>query len=391
MKKSNAEEFSKKANKIHNNKYDYSKVDYAKSCVHVCIICPEHGEFWQTPNKHLNGRGCPECGIKSRTEKNVKSNKQFINECKQIHGEKYMYNTTEYKGNSNKVTITCPIHGEFSIWPKHFLNGYGCQKCRNKKVFRKVNKKDKLNSETFIIKAKDIHGNKYDYSKVNYVNNRTKVCIICPEHGEFWQTPESHLKGHGCKLCSHKKLSNSKKIDYKDFVEKANKVHNNKYAYDKTDLDKRDNKGRVTITCPIHGDFLQRIAPHLQGQGCPKCSQSHMEKALLRLFKENNIEYCYQQKFEWMGLLSLDFYLPQYKLAIECQGRQHFQEISHFGGDKGFAIIRENDIKKKKLCNEHNIRIIYYATDKRLNDDNFLGDKLIKNEKDLLNIITNIK
>lgn len=391
MKKSNTEEFIKKANKIHKNKYDYSKVDYIKSCLHVCIICPEHGEFWQTPNKHLNGRGCPECGIKANTEKNVKSNEQFIKECKQIYDEKYSYIPTEYKNSETKVTITCHIHGEFSILPKHFLNGYGCQKCRNKKVVKKVNKKDKLNNETFIIKARDIHGNKYDYSKVNYINKHTEICIICPEHGEFWQTPDSHLRGHGCKLCGYKKLSNIKKIDYKDFVEKANKVHNNKYIYNKTDLDRRDNKGRVIITCPFHGDFLQRVAPHLKGQGCPKCNQSHMEKTLLRLFKENNIEYYYQQKFEWMNLLSLDFYLPTYNLAIECQGRQHFQTISHFGGNKGFNEIRRNDIRKKELCNSHNIRILYYVTDKRCKDNYFLDEKLIKNETELLNIITNSK
>lgn len=128
-KKLTTQEFIEKARSLHGNKYDYSKVDYINNHTKVCIICPIHGEFLQTPNAHLMGQGCIKCS--------------------------YM-------------------------------------KCRNDR---------KLTLQEFISRARHIHGDKYDYSKVEYINTMTKVCIICPKHGEFWMKPNGHLNGQGCQKC----------------------------------------------------------------------------------------------------------------------------------------------------------------------------------------------
>ena len=185
-------EFIEKANFLHKNKYDYSKVNYENYETKVCIICPIHGEFWQTPHAHLNGQGCPYCNGNLKLDK-----KQFIKKAKEVHGDKYDYSKVNYENYETKVCIICSKHGEFWQTPHAHLNGQGCPHCA-------VN--HKLSNKDFLEKAKQIHGDRYDYSKVNYKNNETKVCIICPKHGEFWQTAHNHLQGQGCPYCSKSKL-----------------------------------------------------------------------------------------------------------------------------------------------------------------------------------------
>jgi hypothetical protein len=183
-------EFIKKARETHNNKYDYSNVDYQHSHKKIKIICPVHGEFEQLPSNHLTGSGCLSCGILSIT-----GNKDdFINKATLVHDNKYDYSKVNYVTNRKNIIIICPVHGEFHQTPYKHLNTQGCSKCSGNR------KSDTL---TFIEKAKTKHNNKYDYSKVNYENNHIKVTIICEKHGEFKQVPNSHLNGHGCNKCQY--------------------------------------------------------------------------------------------------------------------------------------------------------------------------------------------
>jgi len=200
----NSENFIVKAKKVHGDKYDYSKVAYERNDKKVCIICPKHGEFFIRPNDHLQGHGCKKCGIEERCKIYRKTTEQFINEAKQIHGDKYNYSKVEYVTNHTKVKIECPIHGEFMQQPINHLQGQGCPICGRKNAANKLKKK----LDAFINDAKKVHGDKYDYSKVEYINNETKVCIICPEHGEFWQIPSAHLRGQGCPDCKNSTLEN---------------------------------------------------------------------------------------------------------------------------------------------------------------------------------------
>jgi len=182
------EEFIEKARKIHGNKYDYSKTEYTVSRNKVCIICPEHGEFWQSPYSHLQGAGCPKCIGRNRTTED------FIKKAREVHGDKYDYSKVKYIAGKHKICIICPEHGEFWQKAESHLAGSGCPEC---------NGHSKMTTDKFIQKARAVHGNKYDYSKVEYTSTDSKVCIICPEHGEFWQVPHSHLYGSGCPVCGH--------------------------------------------------------------------------------------------------------------------------------------------------------------------------------------------
>lgn len=159
----------------------------------VCIICPEHGEFWQTPAQHLSGAlGCKACW----SEKYSKSTEDFIKEAIKIHGDKYNYSKTIYKTARQKVTIICPKHGEFEQLANAHLQGEGCFQCERERRAK--------STENFIKEAKKVHGDTYDYCKVNYINRNTPVIIICPKHGEFEQLPSNHLQGKGCSHCKSK-------------------------------------------------------------------------------------------------------------------------------------------------------------------------------------------
>ena len=143
---------------------------------------------------------------------------------------------------------------------------------------------NKLTTEEFIQRAKAVHGDKYDYSKVKYVNAYTKVCIICPQHGEFWQTPYKHLHGQGCSRCRYVSISKRFSQGKETFIEKANIVHHGFYDYSKVDY--VNGHTLVKIICPMHGIFTQEPASHLSGCGCPMCAHVRTGKRSRKWTKE---------------------------------------------------------------------------------------------------------
>ena len=191
MRKLTTQEFIDRARTVHGNRYNYTFSVYQSAHEKVIIHCPEHGLFEQSPNNHLNGRGCLVCSGKKKH-----TSDSFINQAKHIHGNnKFDYSKVVYKGNKNKITIICPEHGDFEQTPHNHLHGQGCPSCSGNK---------KHDNDSFISQAKSVHGNdKFDYSKVEYVNVMTKVTIICSEHGDFLQEAQSHLKGSGCPGCAN--------------------------------------------------------------------------------------------------------------------------------------------------------------------------------------------
>ena len=314
---------------------------------------------------------------KGHSTKKITS-EEFINRSILIHNNKFDYSKVEYVNNHTKVCIICPEHGEFWQMPSDHLNGHGCKKCFNEE---KRGKSKQLTTEKFIEKAKKIHRDKYDYSKVNYVNSQTKVCIICPEHGEFWQTPNDHLDGCGCRKCSYEINPRKKRKSINKFIEEANSIHCCKYDYSKTEY--KNTQTPVCIICPEHGEFWQTPKSHLNGRGCPHCKNSHMENEIALLLKNNNIDYVLHERKIFKNKLELDFYLPEYNIGIECQGLQHFKPIEYFGGYENFIKRKNNDNLKRMLCKKNNIHLIYYS-----NNKNFVFPyKIFTNKNDIINEI----
>jgi very-short-patch-repair endonuclease len=199
-------EFIKEAKVIHGDKYDYSLVVYTRLIDKVKISCPIHGLYEQTPKAHLKRTGCPKCS-KLNSLKNLKDFKttnQFINEAREIHGDKYDYSLVEYKRCNKKIKIKCLVHGIFEQQPQsHIHLKQGCPVCGE--INRR--KSNTITTEEFIEKSKNLFGNKYDYSLVKYTHNTQKVKIICPIHGMYQQSPSAHLNSMtGCTKCG-KELS----------------------------------------------------------------------------------------------------------------------------------------------------------------------------------------
>lgn len=278
------------------------------------------------------------------------SKEEFINRSNIIHNNRYDYSLVDYKHSKTKVKIICPFHGVFEQIPNSHLLGIGCSKCSNRQLSDKMIK----SKDQFILDVKKVHNDKYDYTLVEYSGNKTKVKIICPLHGVFEQKPNNHLTGYGCNICGGTNKSNTLQ-----FINKSQKIHDNKYNYSLTDY--KDANIKVKIICPTHGIFEQQPYLHLQNQGCPICNQPKGEKIINRLLKEYNINFETQKTFDKCKNkrnLKFDFYLPDYNICIEYDGEQHYKSIKYFGGEKGFSIIQKRDKIKNDFCKNHNIRLI---------------------------------
>lgn len=347
MKKEKLEEYIIRAKEIHGDKYDYSKTN-PDTCKDKCIVtCSKHGDFETTLDGHVNGRNrCPHCAGKIKI-----TNESFIEKARKIHGDLYDYSKINYINSNEKICIVCPVHGEFWQAPKHHLSGVKCPRCSNRV---------RLTSEEWIENAKKVHGDAYDYSKVEYVNNKTKVCITCPIHGDFYQAPSSHLTGVKCPKCKGGVV-----LTTKEWLEKAKEVHGDRYNYSKVEY--VNAKTKVCIICHRHGEFWQGASSHLTGKGCPKCKSSKLENIIIEALNKNDINYVFQYKIKELGIKSLDFYLPEYNIVIECQGEQHYVETD-FSKHKSAEEMKEDlnnrmelDKLKYDVCYKHNIEIIYFT------------------------------
>lgn len=347
--KHTTQSFIARAKEVHGNKYNYDKVDYQGYYTKVIITCPIHGDFLQTPGNHLEGRGCKECQMSAQRCTTT----QFVEKAKKVHGNTYDYSKVDYKNGKTNVTIICPTHGEFVQLPNNHLMGNGCPVCR---IATKVttNKQSPVTTETFIEKAKSIHNDKYDYSKVNYSSNRHPIEIICPIHGSFFQRPSDHVtKKSGCPKCGHHVYTQD------SFIEKCNKIHHRKYDYSKTIY--RSIRDKIIITCPEHGDFEQVTNSHLQGAGCLQCRLKQQTKLFNRICEmfpcENILFEVNKDIVHWIGQKRLDIYFPVYNIAIEYDGIQHSQPVEIFGGEERFQQQQLLDQNKNNLCAENNCHL----------------------------------
>lgn len=268
-KKHSTESFIEKARAVHDDRYNYSQVNYEMAHTEVTIICPDHGPFMQSPSNHFAGKGCSKCGNLARAEARRKTTEQFIAKANAIHGNRYDYSLVEYVGSAEKVTIICSVHGPFEQTPNEHLVGSGCARCG----FLAAADARRKTTEEFIDSAKAVHGDRYDYSLVEYLSWQDKVTIICPDHGPFEQTPNGHVEGKGCYECGIIASSDAKRSTNEQFIAKARMVHGDHYDYSLVKYIR--NSKKVEIICPTHGIFLQAPADHIgQGSGCPDCAQT---------------------------------------------------------------------------------------------------------------------
>lgn len=282
MKKTTTERFIEKSKAIYNNKFDYSKVNYINAQTKIKIICLKHGEFEILPYNHLRGNGgCRLCSAEKQKNNFSKTTEQFIKDAINKYSDKYDYSLTNYINNKTKVKIICPIHGAFFVYPRNFLESKscGCKKCSNEEIAKRYAK----TTEQFIEKAKEIHGDKYDYSLADYIRTNIKLKIICPKHGIFEQTPKAHLNN----------------------------------------------------------------------EGCPKCKSSRGEIKIRNYLKSKYILFEEQKRFKECKdkrSLPFDFYLPNENLLIEFQGEQHYRPHNFKRSKYNFEQLKKHDNIKKEFA-----------------------------------------
>lgn len=367
-----------KSRELYGNKYDYSKCVYINSDTKLNIVCPIHGDFFQAPHTHYRG-GCYKCGLNIKSEKKKNTTEFFIAKAKKFHGEKYDYSLAEYKTADDEVTIICSKHGHFKQIAKyHYKNG--CRKClladrrklKQKSIIAKFTKTHKGkydyslvdfkntgikveikcpfhgsfwqtpenhlrsragcpqcyliqtrgDTDTFVKRAKDKHGDIYDYSKTKYIKSSIKVEIICPIHGIFKQAPFTHLNSNGCSKCGNISAGIKTRNPFSYFLEKFEQIHGNRYDYSCSNY--VNSRTKIAIKCPNHGIFNQSPASHLlskKSKACPICrlNESSQEDFLLFFLDKYRVNFIARDR-TILYPKELDFLIPDKKVAIECNG-----------------------------------------------------------------------
>lgn len=286
------EEFIRRAKDVWGDRYTYEKSVYTSNKEKVIVTCRIHGDFQTTAYDFLKGHGCPDCGMDAVKQKRRKPQDDFIAQCKSVHGDRYDYSQTIYRGKRQKVTIICRKHGPFEQWPDGHLSGQGCPTCKIEEAAIRNAK----GTEKFVEEARKVHGNKYDYSQVVYVNNKTNVTVICPDHGPFEVAPQDHLQGmNGCPRCSTSK--GEKRILV--WLES----HNIPYLW--------------------HKSIKSKLAPNKRKKFIP------------------------------------DFQLPTKDgMFIEYNGEQHYRPKELWGGEKQLRKQQKRDAALREYCRQEEIRLL---------------------------------
>lgn len=335
--------FIEKSNVAHNNKYTYLEIPAFDINNKITIVCPVHGDFVQTAYKHSRGYGCLKCS----KEESKYSTEQFIQICNNKHNFKYDYSSVNYVDSKTKVQILCPEHGIFFMTAQKHVAGQKCKGCVNRAP---------VGIDKFIKKSNEVHSFKYDYSLVNYQKIIDKVKIICPAHGIFEQRANQHMLGRGCKICA-----NNVPYTTERFILSARTIHGDKYDYSLVYLKKLADK--IKIICPIHGIINQTADGHLSGRGCISCCKitknSHGAMKIENYLKENHI--IFEKEFKFADCknkrkLPFDFLIRINAgvAIIEYNGSQHFKQNNW----NRLEYIQQNDKIKRDYCKERNIPLL---------------------------------
>lgn len=354
MKKLTIEQFIEKSNKIHNYKYNYSVSIYINTHTDIEIICPIHGQFKQLAADHLQGSGCSKCGRNKQINKRKSTTEKFIEKSNKIHNNLYDYSLVEYINNHTDVNIICPIHGEFPQPPNRHLNGCGCFKCG--KI--STSDKQKIPLKVLLKRFNKIHKTKYDYSLVNYTNIDGLINIICPIHGTFEQTPNNHLHNHGCPDCTKNRKSTTEKFIKKaqlihgDKYDYSQVNYINAHKNVKIRCKKHDYTFDIIPNNHIHIKH-KRGCPICKESNGEKIIRRLLEDSNIKYDRQKIFDKC-----RYKRPLPFDFYLSEYNICIEFDGEQHSNKNHYFNERNDFKTQQIKDNIKTEYCKNNNIELI---------------------------------
>ena len=342
LNKLDTAEFIKRAETIHNHKYDYSLVDYIHDSGKIIVICPTHGKFTTQPGSHVRQKhGCKKCaGNETGTTQ------KFLENARKTHGDIYDYSLVDYINANTKVKIICTIHGEFEQKPlSHIILKNGCPKCGVVSMQNKLKK----NQDNFILESKEIHGDKYDYSLVNYTARHRMINIICKEHGQFYQKASEHIRGYGCSKCAK-----NEKLIKEEFINRCILKHNNKFDYSNIYYDSL--KSNIILNCKTHGNFNIKAKNHMAGGGCVKCAISTDQYILQSFIESLSVNYSINNR-SIIKPYEIDIYIPEYNFGIEYNGSYWHSYNSQETPEE----INKHSLKHK-ICYDNNIKLLQINT-----------------------------
>lgn len=217
--------------------------------------------------------------------------------------------------------------------------------------------KKRLTTEIFIKMAKEIHGEKYNYNKSICNGGHKKVIIICNIHGAFFQTPNCHIY----KKNGCPKCAGRQKLTTREFIQKAQSIHGRKYDYSKSKYN--GSHVKVAVICPVHGEFWPTPLNHIASKsGCPKCEDSKGELFIARILEKNKINYIREKTFNDcrdIRKLKFDFYLPDRGMLIEYNGDQHYRYNTHWHqNEKTLESQQIRDAIKRKYAIKHGFEFL---------------------------------
>lgn len=381
-KKLTKEEFIKKANEIHKNKFNYDEIDFIDRDTKVKIKCPIHGFFMQAPREHLrkDSCACRLCSADKQKEKRKMTIVEFVDRAKSIHCDKYDYDKFVYVNAKTKGIIICKEHGEFLQTPDSHLRGKGCPRCKSNLIKKCL----EMTFESFIEKAKKKYADRFDYSSVVFINHKEAIDIICKEHGHFTIPPHLFLRGQNCPECGRLAHGKSFQKTQEQFIDAAKKIHGNRYDYSLVEYDKSNKKVKIIchekdkITGEEHGVFYQNPCYHLKGQGCPKCNGNNTltDEEFIRKSKERHGDkYDYSKSHYINSHTPLEIICPKhgsfwqmpYKHLLELHGCPSCSssklEMALYDGLKELGIEFE---EQKKFNGFGEYRYDFFITDKKL-------------------------
>lgn len=392
MRKLNKNDILEKFEKKHNKNYDYSKFEYYNYHTKSIIICKIHGEFLQTPAKHISGQGCRTCNnkysidiIKEKLFQIHKNNYEFIfhendidtssfikmkcshgiknikvrnllqgNGCIHCKGKKYTENDLRNKLlkihpdliysdgfiEGRNLKVICREHGNFNIKKDRHLSGQSCPKCSKRK---------KYDNEFFLQSIDKKFFGKYYYDKCHFTSFKEKVIITCKKHGDFETYPSYLLNGNGCSLCRNENNSYSEEEFLKKCIEKHPEIDHSLLEY-------KGSNSSIKLICNKHGIFEQKAGYYLNySKGCKYCNETKGEKKIRIFLEKNNIKY--EQQHKNYGFI-FDFFIPSYNTYIEFNGKQHYSPIKFFGGIDSYNKQIKKDSLKDDILKNMNIKLI---------------------------------
>ena len=306
------------------------------------------------------------------------STEALIERFRNVFGGEYDYSKVEFVDWNTKICIVCPIHGDFWTLPSNHLHRSGCPMCKG----RKVRERNSLTQDEFVERSRKLHNDKYDYSKVNYVNNATKVCIICPIHGEFWQRPMKHLKGNGCIYCRNEMVGIRHGFTTEQFIRRAEKIHG-KGTFDYSLVEYVNTHVPVKIKCQKGHVFEQKPCDHIHGSRCPICHESRGERYIVEYLERNDIEFQREYKIWPQQVLfgrkyfRADFYLPKRNTIIEFHGEQHYRAVPMWDNSaEKLEAQQDRDKRLRDYCKQNSITLIEIPFNKLNSINRILSHRL---------------